>query len=81
MSTPQFSILIPTRDRAMTLRHTLETVADQAGSWEIVVADNASGPGVRQVVAELAARRPNIRYLRSDTVLPMAENWERGIAA
>jgi Glycosyl transferase family 2 len=81
MSNPQFSILIPTRDRAMTLRHALETVADQDGSWEIVVADNASGPGVRQVVAELAARRPNIRYLRSDTLLPMAENWERGLAA
>ncbi len=81
MSKPQFSILIPTRDRAMTLRHTLETAVSQTGSFEIVVADNCSGPAVKLVVGEFAARHPNIRYLRSETLLPMAENWERGVAA
>jgi glycosyltransferase involved in cell wall biosynthesis len=81
MNKPQFSILIPTRDRAVTLRRTLETVVDQTGSFEVLVADNASGPAVKVVIDEFAARYPNVRYLRSDSVLPMAENWERGVAA
>jgi glycosyltransferase involved in cell wall biosynthesis len=79
MTTPRFSILIPTRDRPATLRHTLATVASQPGDdYEIVVADNCGSPETRRLVEELAL--PNIRYLRSDEVLPMAENWERGLA-
>ena len=79
MTTPKFSVLIPTRDRPATLRHTLATVVSQAGDdYEIVVADNCSGPETRRIVEELDAQK--IRYLRSDEILPMAENWERGLS-
>lgn len=79
MTTPKFSVLIPTRDRPATFRHTLATVASQPGDdYEIVVADNCSGPETRRIVEELEA--PKIRYLRSDEILPMAENWERGLS-
>lgn len=79
MTTPKFSVLIPTRDRPATFRHTLATVASQPGDdYEIVVADNCSGPETRRIVEELDA--PKIRYLRSDEILPMAENWERGLS-
>jgi glycosyltransferase involved in cell wall biosynthesis len=79
VSTPRFSILVPTRDRPATLRHTLATVASQEGDdYEIVVADNCSAPETRAIVQALGAR--NVRYLRSDEALPMAENWERGLA-
>lgn len=79
MSAPRFSILVPTRDRPATLRHTLATVAAQSGNdYEIVVADNCSGPETRAIVEALEA--PAVRYLRSDEILPMAENWERGLA-
>lgn len=79
MSAPRFSILVPTRDRPATLRHTLATVAAQPGDdFEIVVADNCSGPETRAIVEALEA--PAVRYLRSDEILPMAENWERGLA-
>lgn len=80
MNAPRFSILVPTRDRPATLRHTLATVAAQPGDdYEIVVADNCGGPETRAIVEALEA--PAVRYLRSDEVLPMAENWERGLAA
>src|SRR5687767_7917847 len=80
MTTPTFSIVIPTRDRAVTFRHTLATVAWQAGDdYEIVVADNASGPGIRFAVEELAPGKT--RYVRSETILSMTGNWENGLAA
>lgn len=79
MATPKFSVLIPTRDRPATFRHTLATVASQPGDdYEIVVADNCSGPETRRIVEEFDASK--IRYQRSDEILPMAENWERGLA-
>ena len=78
MATPRFSILIPTRDRPATFRHTLATVASQSGDdYEIVVADNCSGPETRRIVEEIDPRK--IRYTRSEEVLPMAINWERGL--
>lgn len=78
MTTPLFSILIPTRDRPETLRHTLATVAGQAGDdYEIVVADNCSGQETRRIVEGVDSRK--VRYTRSDEILPMAVNWERGL--
>jgi hypothetical protein len=78
MTTPTFSIVIPTRDRAATFRHTLATVAAQVGDdYEIVVADNASGPAIRHAVEELASNKT--RYIRSEAILPMTENWENGL--
>lgn len=77
--TPKFSVLIPTRDRPATLRHTLATVMAQPGDdYEIVVADNCSGAETRRIVEELDASK--VRYLRSDEILPMADNWERGLS-
>lgn len=80
MTMPRFSVLIPTRDRPDTFRHTLATVLAQPGDdYEIVVADNCSGPETRRTVETLSA--PNVRYLRSDEILPMTANWERGLSA
>ena len=80
MTGPMFSILIPTRNRPDTFRHSLQTVLNQPGDdFEIVVSDNASGPGTLDVIRE--AESPRIRYLRSDEVLPMTDNWEKGLQA
>ena len=63
-----------------TFVHTLATVVAQPGNdFEIVVADNASRPGVREAVE--AVTSVPIRYLRSETILTMDENWERGLDA
>ena len=78
MTSPKFSVLIPTRDRPATLRHTLATVLSQPGEdYEVVVADNCGTPETRRLVEEQA--RPSLRYTRSDEILPMAQNWERGL--
>jgi glycosyltransferase involved in cell wall biosynthesis len=80
--TKQFSILVPTRERPATLRATLASLTQQLGNdFEIVVADNAGSGSTRAVVEEIQADFPFVRYLRSDEVLPMADNWERGLAA
>ncbi len=80
MTSPRFSILIPTRDRQETFVHALATVVAQPGDdFEIVVADNASRPGVREAVE--AVTSVPIRYVRSDTALTMDANWEKGLDA
>lgn len=82
MSNPRFSILIPTRDRPATFRYALETAVSQAGNdYEVVVADNCSSHAVRMIADAAATRARPIVYLRSDEILPMAENWERGLRA
>lgn len=79
MTAPRFSVLVPTRERPATLRHTLRTVAAQPGDdYEIVVADNCGGPETRAIIAALDPRKT--RHVRSGEVLPMAVNWERGLA-
>jgi hypothetical protein len=80
MTSPHFSILIPTRDRVETFIHTLATVVAQPGDdFEIVVADNASRPGIREAVD--AVTSVPVRYLRSETILNIDANWERGLDA
>jgi hypothetical protein len=79
MSAPRFSILIPTRDRPVTFRHTLATALSQTGDdFEIVVADNCSSPAVAAIVDEAGSSK--IRYIRSTEILPMTKNWELGLA-
>lgn len=80
MPTPRFSIIIPTRDRPATFRHTLATAVNQPGDdYEIIVADNCSSPATREICEQIGSQK--IKYLRSDEVLPMAENWRRGLEA
>ncbi len=79
MTSPRFSILIPTRDRPDTFQHTLKTVMAQTGEdYEIVVADNCSCPQTRRIVDQHNSEK--IRYIFSETILPMAENWEKGLS-
>lgn len=64
-STPDVSVIIPTRNRADSLRITLECLAsaDRQGiRTEIIVVDNGSNDHTKDVVAEFQERIP-IRYL------------------
>jgi glycosyltransferase involved in cell wall biosynthesis len=80
MDSPFFSIVIPTRNRGATFRYTLATVLAQGGNdYEVVVADNFSEPGIKAAVDETGSSK--IRYLRSETILPMTDNWEMGLGA
>lgn len=73
------SIIIPTRERCEYLKHTLQTCVDiPYKSLEIVILDNASRDETGKVVLSFMDDR--IRYYRSETLLSMRNNWERGIS-
>lgn len=79
MQPPRFSIVIPTRDRAETLRYALRTCIDQSfGDYEIIVHDNCSSAATRQVVEE--ERNEKVRYVRSEAPLAMSDSWERAVS-
>lgn len=79
MSAVKFSVVIPTRERADTLRFALRTCLDQAfDDYEVVVSDNFSTPATKQVVDELGS--PKVRYVRTAEPVAMSTNWEFGVA-
>lgn len=85
MAHPRFSILIPTRQRPRTLDAALRSVLTQPfTNYEVVVMDNAGGPETAAVVRAWTDMSPDardhLRYHRSDSLLPMNDNWERGLS-
>lgn len=78
MSSPAFSLVIPTRNRPHTLAASLKTCLGQGfDDYEIVVCDNCGGPETRQVVE--AAGSDRVKYVRSDTPLAMTDNWNLAV--
>ena len=74
------SILLPTKNRLDLLRQAVETVRRQdVADWELVIADNCSDEDVPGFVTSLGD--PRIRLLRSETPLPVTENWNRALDA
>jgi hypothetical protein len=74
MSEVEFSLVIPTRERAHSLRYTLQACLQKDfDSYEIVVCDNCSSPATRQVVEEIGS--PKIIYHRAPEILCMRDNW------
>lgn len=74
-SRPVVSVVIPTRERAATLAHTLRSaLAQDATDYEVLVSDNAGADDTAAVVA--AVRDDRLRYVRSDRRLSMCDNWE-----
>ncbi|MCC6538392.1 MAG: glycosyltransferase family 2 protein [Bryobacterales bacterium] len=78
MNRPQFSIVIPTRQRHQTLGYAIQSVLFQDWpDYEVVVMDNCSSPETWDVVKQF--RSPRLKYERAPRVLPMNENWELGL--
>ena len=77
---PRFSVVIPTRERAGTLRYALATCLDQDfEDYEVVVCDNQSSRATQEVVEAAASAR--VRYVRAERPLAMSANWELAIAS
>lgn len=71
----KFSIVVPTRERANTLRSTLEScVAQQYENLSIIVSDNFSQDNTREVVEHFTD--PRIRYVNPGQRLSMARSFE-----
>lgn len=76
---PRLSLIVPTRERAAYVEHSLRTcVANPDAQLEIVVIDNASTDGTREAVARVVD--PRIRYVRNDQRLSMRDNFEKGLS-
>lgn len=72
---PLITVVIPTRERADTLKFTMETVLDQeSDSFEIVVSDNFSQDNTKEIVEAFSDSR--ITYVNTGRRLSMVDNWE-----
>ena len=70
----------PTRQRHDTLKYAMETVlAQEFDDFELVVMDNFGNPETAKVVDSFGSAK--VVYRRSDEVLAMSDNRERGLAA
>ncbi|GAB3752292.1 hypothetical protein GCM10027591_00130 [Zhihengliuella somnathii] len=64
---PLVSIVLPTWNRARTLRASIRSVLDQSyAHWELIVADDGSVDDTEHVLAAQAERDPRIRHLKLD---------------
>lgn len=83
MTSPYFSIAIPTKNRPEALHDSIKGVLDQTfDDLEVVVCDNsdsAEAAGTADVAA--AFDDPRIRYVRTSGDLSMPDNWEHAVAA
>lgn len=76
----QFSIVIPVRNSAESLKYTLKTCLEQRGidktDYEIIVSDNSlpEYKDVENVVKEF--NDPRIRYFRTPRELPLGKSFE-----
>jgi glycosyltransferase involved in cell wall biosynthesis len=75
--TPLFTVIIPTKDRAAYLYHTLRTCSMQDyENLEVIVSDDGSTDNSREVVEEAARRDPRIRLVSPGAGVGMLENFE-----
>ena len=76
-NTPLFSVIIPTKDRADYLYHTLRTCALQDyENLEVIVSDDGSTDHTREVVEEAGRKDPRIRYVSPGAAVGMRDNFE-----
>jgi glycosyltransferase involved in cell wall biosynthesis len=82
MSTPFFSVLLPTKNRAGILPYAVRSLCDQTfGDFEVIVADNDDTTATAEMVYAGLARMIDgrFRYLRTGG-LWMSDNWEAALA-
>lgn len=79
---PFFSVIIPTRNRYETLRHTMRTVLGQGFQpFELIISDNSDEeflPRKELIADQLMDQR--VRYFRTPSLLSMTDSWEFAIS-
>lgn len=75
----QFSIVIPTRNRAAKLRWALRSaLAQRWDDYEVLVSNNDSQDDTADEIVR--ARHPRLRSLRTERALSMVDHWEYVLA-
>lgn len=73
----KYSIVIPVRNNAATLRYTLQTCAEQEmDDYEILICDNSDRDDVYRLIKNEFADCNNIRYIRTPRILPLTKSFE-----
>lgn len=75
LENPKLTIIVPTRERADTLKHTIESlVAQDYSNLEILISDNFSQDCTKEIVDSFSDTR--IRYINTGKRVSMSDNWE-----
>jgi glycosyltransferase involved in cell wall biosynthesis len=78
---PRFSVLIPTKDRADYLYHTLRTcMAQDYDNLEVIVSDDSSSDKTMEVVLDAASKDSRIQYRRNELGVGMRDNFEYALS-
>lgn len=79
---PPLSVCIPTYNNADMIRDSISSVLKQTYTdFELLVMDNCSTDGTREVVLEQAANDPRIKYFRHSINMGMAANFNSALNA
>lgn len=76
-TSPLFTVIIPCKNRANYLHHTLRTCMIQNYEhFEVLVSDDGSTDNTREVVEEASRRDSRIQYLKPSSGTGMSNNFE-----
>ena len=77
------SVIVPCKNAQATLGVQLEALAAQVydGAWEVLVADNGSGDGSRELARSFAGRLPDLRVIDASSRSGAAHARNAGAAA
>lgn len=77
-SQPFISVIIPTRERAETLKYAIKTALNQkSNAFEVIVSDNFSQDNTREIVESFSD--PRLRYVNTGRRLSMCDSYEFGL--
>jgi glycosyltransferase involved in cell wall biosynthesis len=75
---PLFTVIIPTKDRALYLKDTIRTCINQNyNNLEIIISDDASSDNTKEVVEFYSKVDSRVKYIRRDIPLGMRLNFEK----
>lgn len=78
---PKVSLIIPVKDRKDYLYHTLRTcMAQDYENFEIIVADDASTDGTKEMVRAMAAMDSRITFIDRPVRVGMRDNFEDALS-
>ena len=76
MTTPRVSVLIPTYRYARYLAEAVDSIlAQDFSDFELLISDDCSGDGSREIMEAYAARDPRIRIHIHAANIGMVQNW------
>jgi len=78
---PRFTVLIPTKDRADYLYHTLRTcMVQDYDNLEIIVSDDGSSDKTMEIVLDASSKDSRIKYRNNEYGIGMRNNFEYSIS-